>query len=100
MAGPKRDNITINPIKNGELKVEGLENFKNSRGETTKTKKSMILCRCGASKAKPFCDSSHNAIGFADEKSEDRQTDQLDEYKGKSITILDNRGICSQLPVF
>ena len=95
MAGPKRDNITINPIKNGELKVEGLVNFKNSRGETIKTKKSMILCRCGASKAKPFCDSSHNAIGFTDEKSEDRQTDQLDEYKGKSITILDNRGICS-----
>ena len=43
MAGPERDNITINPRKNGELKVEGLENFKNSRGETTKTKKSMIL---------------------------------------------------------
>lgn len=95
MAERKRDIISIKPEKNGELKVEGLKNFKNSRGEAIKTKKSMILCRCGASKSKPFCDSSHNAVNFSDERSEDRQPDQLDEYKGKSITILDNRGICS-----
>lgn len=95
MAEPDRDIISIKPEKNSELKVEGLKNFKNSRGETIKTKKSMILCRCGASKAKPFCDGSHKAINFNDERSEDRQSDQLDEYKGKSITILDNRGICS-----
>lgn len=95
MAAPKVENISIKPVKNCELKVDGLKNFKNSRGEAIKTKKSMILCRCGASKSKPFCDGTHNAIDFTDERSEERQPDQLDEYKGKSITILDNRGICS-----
>lgn len=81
--------------KNGPILVSNLENLKNSRGESIKTKKSIALCRCGASKNKPFCDGRHNAIGFTDEKSDERLPDQLDEHKGKNITILDNRNICA-----
>ncbi len=95
MSEPKRDAVTIVREKNGQLAVTGLKEFKNSRGEEIKTKGSVSLCRCGASKTKPFCDGTHAAIGWTDEKSPERQPDQLDEYKGKSITILDNRGICS-----
>jgi len=32
-------------------------------------KKQLTLCRCGASKNKPFCDGSHWAIDFTDEKN-------------------------------
>jgi len=86
---------TITPAGNGPLIVSGLKEFRNSRGETIKAKAKMALCRCGASKTKPFCDGTHTKIGFTDEKSPDRVPDQLDTYEGDGITILDNRGVCS-----
>ncbi|MBF0276422.1 MAG: CDGSH iron-sulfur domain-containing protein [SAR324 cluster bacterium] len=99
MSETKLSKAKISIVKNGPIKVTGLKNFSNSRGEKIKTKQSMILCRCGASKKKPFCDGKHISLGFEDEKSEERVSDQLDEYQGESITILDNRGICSHAGV-
>ncbi|MFQ5639644.1 MAG: CDGSH iron-sulfur domain-containing protein [bacterium] len=95
MSEQKDDVAAILVLKNGPLKVTGLQGFENSRGEAIKTKKTMHLCRCGVSKAKPFCDGTHNSIQFTDEKSSERPPDQLDKYAGTTITILDNRGICS-----
>ena len=91
----KDDKPTVELEKDGPLKVTGLETFLNSRGEAIATMKVVALCRCGASKNKPFCDGTHSQIGFTDEKADDRVPDQLDTYGGSEITILDNRGICS-----
>lgn len=85
----------ISLAENGPLLVKGLETFKTSRGESIPTKKSMALCRCGASKNKPFCDGAHVGIGFTDTKEDNRVPDQLDRYEGKDVTIRDNRGQCS-----
>lgn len=95
MPEPEQDILRIEPLKNGPLKVNGLTDFRNSRGEAIKTKNTMTLCRCGASKTQPFCDGTHNTVGFSDGKSAERQPDRLDEYMGESITVLDNRGVCS-----
>jgi len=85
----------IKVTKNGPYAVRDLETLKNSRGEQIETKPAMILCRCGKSAKKPFCDSTHSMIGFTDEKQEGRPADTMDHYKGEAITIHDNRGVCS-----
>lgn len=44
----------------GELKFEGVEGL--SPGAARRA----ALCRCGASRNKPFCDGAHRALGFRD----------------------------------
>ncbi len=85
----------IKLIKDGPIKVSGVRDFRNSRGEAVPAKGAMSLCRCGASKRKPYCDGTHKRIGFTDDKADDRTPDALDRYEGKDITIHDNRGHCS-----
>jgi len=79
-----------------------VENLQNSKGELLSTIQGVALCRCGASKTKPFCDGTHGTIGFSSEnKATDTDTeeklikDKRKSYVGKSITIHDNRKICS-----
>ncbi len=92
-------NPKISFIKNGPITVSGLDDFRNSRGETIKTREKLSLCRCGYSKNKPFCDGTHNSTGFDDAKQADRTPDALDRYDGKEISILDNRGLCAHAGV-
>ncbi|NOZ86955.1 MAG: Rieske 2Fe-2S domain-containing protein [Deltaproteobacteria bacterium] len=89
------DKPVITSKTNGPLTVKDLEHFQNSRGENIEVKPVMALCRCGASKRKPFCDGSHARIGFDDKKSTERVDDRLDTYQGEKIIIYDNRGVCS-----
>ena len=75
--------------------VKGLKNFIDPDGTRLTTKAAMGLCRCGASKNKPFCDGSHKEAGFSDEISPDRTEDKLSSYQGEHITIYNNPLICS-----
>jgi len=86
---------SIQCAKNGPYLVKNLPQFTNSYDEQIPTKETIALCRCGASKNKPYCDGSHDRIGFSDQKRDGRVQDQRDTYDGKDITIFDNRGICS-----
>ena len=61
-------NITVR--KNGPLRIEGadlavLDEGGNSFGLAGRTV--ISLCRCGHSENKPFCDGSHNRVGFQSE---------------------------------
>lgn len=89
------DKPIIEPVVNGPLLVRNLGDFRNSSGDAIETKPVMLLCRCGGSSNKPFCDSTHHKIGFKSDKSNDRLPDRLDDYAGKKITIHDNRCVCA-----
>ena len=56
--------LTITPSKDGPLAVEGNLELIAASGRRITTKTTAYMCRCGASKNKPYCDGSHKAAGF------------------------------------
>lgn len=100
----------ILPLPNGpyylinDMQPKVVYNLQNFKGEPLATTVGIVLCRCGASKNKPFCDGTHNVIGFSsanrtlDENDDTKKTaikDKRRDYPGKEITVHDNRKICS-----
>jgi CDGSH-type Zn-finger protein len=85
------------------MKPKIVENLQNSKDEPLSTVSGVALCRCGASKNKPFCDGTHSIIGFSTDNKdigsnsgEKKITkNKRKDYVGKKITIHDNRIICS-----
>lgn len=55
--------ITISAIKNGPLTFRGRLRLHNNLGQEC-VKQRGALCRCGQSANKPFCDGSHEKVGF------------------------------------
>jgi CDGSH-type Zn-finger protein/uncharacterized Fe-S cluster protein YjdI len=56
--------LLVKPIKDGPLMLKGNLSMINGSGRQAWTGDSVALCRCGASKNKPFCDGSHMGIVF------------------------------------
>jgi CDGSH-type Zn-finger protein len=46
--------------------VKGYIPIESSDGQTYEVRNRVMLCRCGRSKNKPFCDATHVSIGFSD----------------------------------
>ena len=55
---------TVQPRLNGPLFVRGEVEVVDAQERTTRIAARLALCRCGASRNKPYCDLSHRAIGF------------------------------------
>mgnify|MGYP002625988791 CR=1 FL=1 len=61
------DPITIRCRENGPFVVEGkliLLDHEGNQFTIPEGKEKIALCRCGASKNRPFCDGSHKECGF------------------------------------
>jgi CDGSH-type Zn-finger protein/ferredoxin len=96
----------ILPLLNGpfyllnDMEPRVVENLQTSEGEPLSNVRGIALCRCGASKNKPFCDGTHGIIGFLSKNSVTLEgsasiKDRRKNYVGKKVIIHDNRKICS-----
>jgi CDGSH-type Zn-finger protein/uncharacterized Fe-S cluster protein YjdI len=56
--------VEIVPFKDGPLGISGNLEIISGTGRTVDRVTKAALCRCGASKNKPYCDGSHAAVGF------------------------------------
>jgi CDGSH-type Zn-finger protein/uncharacterized Fe-S cluster protein YjdI len=56
--------LAIDPQVDGPLKVRGNLEITSGTGRVVARITTTLLCRCGASANKPFCDNSHLRVGF------------------------------------
>ena len=74
---PVAGTMTIKVRRNGPYRVDGEGvTIIDWQGQKYAAKDgNVVLCRCGASANKPFCDGAHSRIGFApDPPNEDSST--------------------------
>lgn len=69
---PQSIGLVEDPEKgvSGPIWVRGGIRITGAEGDDYEVRNRVTLCRCGASRNKPFCDGSHAAIGFSDEAPE------------------------------
>ncbi len=58
--------VKVNIRDNGPLLIEGTFKIVDAEGNEYPTgdKPAIALCRCGATKNRPFCDGAHRDCGF------------------------------------
>ena len=64
LADPGEGTLTVSRMENGPLLLSGPFSVVASSGRTAFQGQKAALCRCGASKNKPFCDGAHRSAGF------------------------------------
>jgi CDGSH-type Zn-finger protein len=66
-------------------------------GEPVPAREKYSLCRCGQSKNKPFCDGTHNKIGFDGTETASRQPylDQVKAFEGPDLVLTDAESLCA-----
>jgi CDGSH-type Zn-finger protein/uncharacterized Fe-S cluster protein YjdI len=78
---------SISVIADGPLAVHGSVTINNEPGASPRA----TLCRCGASKNKPFCDNSHKSISFHDNGTPEVGNLSLELTSGAiSVSTVDN----------
>lgn len=96
---PTSGNATVEVRKNGPYLLRGAARVCDADGAGLPARDTVALCRCGNSSNKPFCDGTHAKIGFSGARFAVGPADTAQQYRGKRITIHDNRTICAHAGV-
>lgn len=66
-------------------------------GDAERPRRAYQLCRCGHSATKPYCDGSHERIGFdgAETASRARYDEQANVMEGPSVAMADAESLCA-----
>ncbi|MEE9493571.1 MAG: CDGSH iron-sulfur domain-containing protein [Gammaproteobacteria bacterium] len=95
--------LTGNTIKvrvNGPLLCKGEIEILDSDGKLLEKTHDVALCRCGASKNKPYCDGSHKDADFTDDGNFTDQRSEMLEGEGiLQITLRENAMLLGKGPV-
>jgi CDGSH-type Zn-finger protein len=69
--------VTIKVRANGPYKVTGPVRVVDAEGNELEIPPgdAVVLCRCGHSRTKPFCDASHKRVGFVADDPAPRVSD-------------------------
>lgn len=83
---------TVMVSYNGPLLIRGDLVIEGAAGDMPGIRSRAALCRCGQSKKKPFCDNSHEAVGFQDYGPVGEKGKGLDSMGGKLKVTLAKDG--------
>ena len=89
----------------GEIPLENQKTLLDDQGfpfewgdcSQIKASKNYTLCRCGKSKAKPFCDLAHLDMDFDGKETAPNNSyfDRAEKFEGPGLTLYDDDSICA-----
>lgn len=89
------------PIKNAIIEVnsEGTSMAWKEGTDYQNEKETVMLCRCGHSDDKPFCDGSHVGCNFEGEETADKKPylEKAKAYEGEDLILLDCEEYCASM---
>jgi CDGSH-type Zn-finger protein len=96
-AGPYRVEGGLPLVRTGIMYTEYGEPVEWEEGPVFEHLESYELCRCGQSSRKPFCDRTHERIGFDGTETADRGPTEARRavFEGDGLTVTDDVTLCS-----
>lgn len=88
----------IKLFNNGSIKISSLKTLHFTKQPPQElTKEKVLLCGCGASEKKPFCDGKHAKVNFVSQKLDDRVVSKDKNYYGDEITVHFDLAACGHV---
>ena len=80
------------------VRDEDGQSWEWNEGRTYPAGETYRLCRCGRSGSKPFCDDTHEAIGFDGTETADRSAyaERMEVYEGPEMSLTDVVPLCAR----